>query len=99
MSNTQIYRGVIVGYRRGTNNQYPRQVYVVVDINKKSVYALIGCKVVAKDSKENTYIGKIVKIVGSRNPKAIVVFRRNIPGSLIGKPVIIKAPKIVSSSK
>ncbi len=82
------YVGVIVGYRRGSNTQYTNQVLVVVE--RANPHSLVGCRVVARDSKGNSYIGRVVKVVGSRNPKAVVVFRRNVPGQLIGSSVLIE---------
>lgn len=85
------YTGIIVGYRRGTNTQYPSQVYITISgVDRKTIHSFIGSKVIARDSKGNVYIGRVVKVLGSRNPKAVVVFRRNIPGQLIGKPVLIE---------
>lgn len=87
-----LLRGVIVGYRRGSNTQYPNQVYVLADVDSRLIYSLVGCKVRAIDTKGNTYVGKVVKVIGSRNPKLIVHFKRSIPGQLIGKQVLIEKP-------
>ena len=84
-------RGVVVGYRRGTNTQYVNQVLVrVVDTVMKRVDSLIGAKVLVKDQWGNTYIGKVVKVhARGRNNVVIVRFNRNVPGQVIGEPAQI----------
>ena len=85
-----MYYGMVLGYRRGPNTQYPGQVVVSVLADRKVVYSLVGSKVKVKDKYNNTYIGRVVRVVGSRNPKVLVTFNKNIPGQLIGKQVIIE---------
>ena len=84
-------RGVVVGYRRGTNTQYTNQVLVrVVDTVMKRVDSLIGAKVLVKDPWGNSYVGKVVKVhARGRNNVVIVRFNRNVPGQVIGEPVQI----------
>lgn len=82
--------GLILSYRHGSNEQYPRQVLVGVPVDRKSVHGLIGAKVIARDEYGNVYTGKVTKVLGSRNPKLVVVFGRSVPGQLIGKPVIVE---------
>lgn len=82
--------GLVLSYRRGSNKQYPGQVLVSVPIDRKRVHGLIGTKVIVKDKHGNVYIGKVIGALGSRNPKLIVVFKRSVPGQLIGKPVIVE---------
>lgn len=83
-------KGLVLGYRRGSNEQYPRQVLVSVLVDRKSVHSLVGAKAVIRDRYGNTYIGKVVKVLGSRNSKLLVVFRRSVPGQLISRPVILE---------
>ncbi len=84
-------RGVVVGYRRGTNTQYTNQVLVrVVDTVMKRVDSLIGAKVLVRDQWGNSYIGKVVRVhARGRNNVVIVRFNRNLPGQVIGEPVQI----------
>ncbi len=84
-------RGVVVGYRRGTNTQNTNQVLVrVVDTVMKSVDSLIGAKVLVKDKWGNSYVGKVVRVhARGRNNVVIVRFNRNVPGQVIGEPVQI----------
>lgn len=84
------YMGLALSYRRGSSEQYPRQVLVSVPVDRKSVHSLIGAKVLVKDKYGNIYIGKVTKVLGSRNPKLVAVFKKGVPGQLIGKPVIVE---------
>ncbi len=78
--------GIILGYRRGTNTQYVNQVLIkVIDFNAARVDNLIGSKVLTKDKHGNEYRGKVVRVhARGRNNVVIAVFRRNLPGQLIG---------------
>ena len=75
--------GVILGYQRGPNEQYPNYVLVRVARDYKEACRLIGHKVVYKDKWGNEYIGKVVRAHG-KNGVVVVRFRRNIPGQAIG---------------
>lgn len=91
LSSDNVITGIVSGYKRGLGTQYPKQAYVVVNTERKRAYSLVGCKVRAQDHEGNIYIGKVVKVIGSRNPKLLVVFRRNLPGQMIGKTVFLEA--------
>jgi len=81
-------KGLILGYRRGTNTQYPNEVllklYGVDDRGHASQF--IGKKVVYVDEKGNTYRGKIIGVHG-RKGVVRAVFNPNLPGQAIGKEV------------
>jgi len=83
--------GIVLGYRRGSNTQYPRQVLVkVIESIKKRVDNLIGAKVLVKDKYGNKYTGKIIKVhARGKNNVVIAVFRRNLPGQAIGAEAVI----------
>jgi len=83
MSTTTKINGVILGYRKGNNTQYNNEVYVKVFMDPKSVYGLIGSKVVIRDNHGNVYKGKVVKIHSHKNSIVIVRFDPGIPGQLI----------------
>ncbi len=78
-----------MGYRRGAGRQYNSQVLVKVFVEPKRVGTLVGAKVIASDRYGNVYRGKIVKIHSFSKSVAIVVFRPNIPGQMIGHIVTI----------
>jgi len=88
-SKSNIVIGRILGYKRGSGRQYNNKVLIKVFIDSKNIHKLIGSKVIAKDSKDNTYNGKIVKIHSTKNTVAIAHFKPNIPGQLIGSTVSI----------
>jgi large subunit ribosomal protein L35Ae len=75
--------GVILGYRKGSNKQYNNEVYVRVFTDLKSVYGLIGSKVIARDTYGNVYRGKVVKVHGCKNGVVVVRFDPGIPGQMI----------------
>jgi len=83
--------GVVVGYRRGSNTQYPRQVLIkVVNSITKKVDNLVGAKLLVKDIYGNEYHGKIIRVhARGRNNIVIGVFNRNLPGQAIGAEVLI----------
>ncbi|HIP56741.1 MAG TPA: 50S ribosomal protein L35ae [Ignisphaera aggregans] len=86
---TKHIRGVIMGYRRGSNTQYNNQVLVKVFIEPKLVGTLVGAKVIASDRYGNVYRGKIIRIHSFNKSIAVVVFKPNIPGQMIGQLVTI----------
>ncbi len=81
-----MVKAIIVGYRRGTNTQYPQQVILRVEgVSAKEVYRYLSRKVVYRDEKGNVYRGRIVRKHGARNPTVIAVFHPNLPGQAIGR--------------
>ena len=82
-------RGAIIGYRRGSARQYNNQVLVKVFVDPKRVGSLVGAKVIASDRYGNVYRGRIVKIHSFSKSIAVVVFKPNIPGQMIGHLVSI----------
>ncbi len=86
---SNIVIGRILGYKRGSGRQYNNKVLIKVFIDSKNIHKLIGSKVIVKDSKDNMYNGKIIKIHSTKNTVAIARFKPNIPGQLIGSIVNI----------
>ena len=86
------YVGVILGYRRGSNTQYPGEVIAVIRgvDSYKEASRLIGARAVIVDRHGNTYHGKIVGVHGRRG-KVRLVFKPNLPGQLIGSEFRIVA--------
>ncbi len=79
------FRAVILGYRRGTNTQYPRQVILKVEgVSLKVARGLAGRRVVYRDRYGNVYRGRILRTHGARNPLLIARFDRPLPGQAIG---------------
>lgn len=78
--------GLILGYRRGTNIQYPNEVlakvYGVDD--KSSASRLIGWKAIYVDKHGNRYSGKVIGVHG-RKGVIRIVFKPNLPGQAIGE--------------
>ena len=91
MSGNKAGVGIVLGYRRGSNIQYPRQVLIkVISASLKKVDNLIGAKLLVRDPYGNTYHGKIVRVhARGRNNVVIGVFNRNLPGQAIGAEVLI----------
>ncbi len=78
-------RAVIVGYRRGSNTQYPRQVILKVEgVPLKVAKGLAGKRVVYRDRHGNVYRGRILRRHGARNPLLLARFERPLPGQAIG---------------
>ncbi len=90
MAEARVYTGLVLGYRRGSNTQYENQVLIRVDgvTSRSEASRLIGWRVLYRDSKGNTYHGKIVHVHGNRGV-VIAVFKPNLPGQAIGKNVYI----------
>lgn len=87
------YKGVIKGYRRGPNAQYPNQVLVeVLGVDREKARQLIGSKVEYIDRYGNKYEGVIIRHHGTKNTVR-VKFNPNIPGQAIGDEVTIKPIK------
>lgn len=77
--------GVIMGYRRGTNTQYPQQVIVKLLVNDpKEAGTFLAGKAVYKDRHGNVYRGRVLRLHGRRNGLVIVKFKPNLPGQAIG---------------
>ncbi len=83
--------GVILGYRRGGNEQYENQVRIkVFGINSRSLASrLIGWKVVYRDQHGNEYHGKVVGVLGNRGV-VLARFKPNLPGQAITGRVLLK---------
>ena len=83
--------GIVIGYRRGSNEQYIKQVLIkVISASAKKVDDLISAKLLVKDIHGNEYHGKIVRVhARGRNNVVIGVFNRNLPGQTIGAEVLI----------
>ncbi len=83
--------GIIVGYRRGPNQQYTNQVIMKIDgvVNRRQAARFIGSLVKIVDKHGNVYKGKIV---GTHGCKGYVraVFKPNLPGQLIGVTATIE---------
>lgn len=82
--------GVVLGYRRGTNTQYPNEVLVKFHRveSRSDASRLIGCKVIYKDVYGNVFRGKIVGVHG-RKGVVRAVFKPNLPGQAIGRGTVI----------
>ncbi len=86
--------GLIIGYRRGTNTQYPSEVlakiYGVED--KRQASRFIGWKAVYVDRYGNRYNGRVVGVHG-RKGVVRIVFKPNLPGQAIGEEFRLIPPK------
>lgn len=90
MSCNRRVNAVIVGYRRGSNTQYPSRVLLRVIDENVIPHSLIGKKVIYKDRYGNVYRGKILSVHGKGvNRILIASFKPNIPGQAIGDSAII----------
>jgi large subunit ribosomal protein L35Ae len=79
------FRAIIMGYRRGTNTQYTRQVILRVEgAPLKVARGLAGRRVVYRDRHGNVYRGRVLKPHGARNPLLLARFERPLPGQAIG---------------
>lgn len=89
-SQIKVYTGVILGYRRGSNTQYERQMLIRVDgINSRSEASrLIGWRVAYRDKRGRVFKGKIVRVHGNKGV-VIAVFDPPLPGQAIGDNVYI----------
>ncbi len=92
-SSMSVIKGVIRGYRRGSNAQYCNQLLIRVFVDPKDLGKLIGAKVITRDSHGNTYRGKIIRIHSFRNSVVVAKFKPNLPGQLIGHYVEILSSK------
>jgi len=80
-----MVKAVILGYRRGSNTQYPGQVLLRIEgVSARDAHKFIARRVVYKDGKGNVYRGRIVRKHGARNPVVVAVFEPNLPGQAIG---------------
>ncbi len=90
MTNEKI-TGIIVGYARGPNTQYPQFVLVRLNVSKNTkIDNYIGRKLVVVDKHGNRYVGKIVRKHSRKHPIVRAKFKPNIPGQLIGSTVIVE---------
>ena len=78
-------KGVIMGYRRGTNTQYTSQVLVklLIDDPRKAGLFVAG-RALYRDKHGNVYRGRVVRLHGRRNGVVVVRFTPNLPGQSIG---------------
>jgi len=84
MKDNKNIDAVILGYRRGSNIQYPNQVLLKV-MSNVVLSGLIGKKVIYKDKYGNVYRGKILDVHGKGiNGVLIATFKPNLPGQAIG---------------
>ncbi len=83
--------GVILGYRRGSNEQYESLVRVkVFGIGDRRLASrLIGWRVYYRDEHGNEYHGKVVGVLGNRGV-VLVRFKPNIPGQAITGRVVLQ---------
>ncbi|MBS7604862.1 MAG: 50S ribosomal protein L35ae [Candidatus Bathyarchaeia archaeon] len=83
-------RGIIVNYRLGPREQYPREYILQFQgINsRREAWQLIGRRVSWTDGKKNTIVGVIVAPHGN-NGLVRARFRRGLPGQALGTEVKI----------
>lgn len=83
-------QAVILGYRRGPNDQNPNQVLLRIEgvYTFRDASRFIGTKLVYRDRYGNVYRGKIIKPHG-RKGVVRAVFEPNLPGQAIGDIVEI----------
>ncbi|MDK2384791.1 MAG: 50S ribosomal protein L35ae [Candidatus Korarchaeota archaeon] len=83
-------RGVIMGYRRGSNTQYTSEVLVYVPgvAGRREASRLIGRRAVYVDEKGNVYRGRVTRVHGNRGVLR-ASFTPNLPGQAIGREIKI----------
>ena len=83
--------GVILGYRRGSNEQYENQVRIkVFGINDRRLASrLIGWRVMYRDQYGNVYRGKVIGVLGNRGV-VLARFKPNLPGQAITGLVVLE---------
>jgi len=84
--------GRVLNFRLGLKKRYPKELLVKLGESKADVAKLIGRKVVLEDSHGNKYIGKVLKPHGNRGV-AVVRFRKDLPGDVLGREVKVLAPQ------
>ncbi len=78
-------KGIIMGYRRGTNTQYPRQVLVKLLIDDpRKAGMFVGGRALYRDKHGNTYKGRVLRLHGRKNGVVVVRFEPSLPGQSIG---------------
>lgn len=75
--------GSVLSFRIGMKRRYSKELLIKLGESKSDVAKLIGKKVVVEDLNGNKYIGKVLKPHG-RNGVAVVSFRKDLPGQVIG---------------
>ncbi len=80
---------IILGYRRGGNEQYENQVLLKAPGDYREASKLIGKKVIYKDGHGNVYKGKIIRVHG-RKGVVIAVFKPNLPGQAFGGVAVVE---------
>jgi len=95
-ADVKIYTGVIVGYRRGTNTQYEKQMLIRVDgVNSRNEASkLIGWRVAYRDKSGRIFHGKIVRVHGNKGI-VVAVFDPPLPGQAIGGNVYIHPKGVI----
>jgi large subunit ribosomal protein L35Ae len=90
VAEARVLTGLVVGYRLGSNTQYENQVLIRIDgvTRDKEAARYIGWRVIYRDSKGNTYRGRIIRTHGGKGV-LIAVFKPNLPGQARGGTVYI----------
>lgn len=78
--------GKVLSFRLGLNRRYPKELLVKLGERESDVAKLVGKEVVVEDSKGNKYVGKVLKPHG-KSGVAVVRFRKDLPGHVIGLDV------------
>jgi len=84
--------GRVMNFRLGLKRRYPKELLVKLGESEADVAKLVGRKVVLEDAHGNRYVGKVLKPHG-RSGVAVVRFRRDLPGDVIGREVTVLAPQ------
>ncbi|GBF08341.1 50S ribosomal protein L35Ae [Aeropyrum pernix] len=86
-------RGVVLGYRRGTNTQYPQHALVKLlldDPRKAGLY--VSGVAFYRDRYGNVYKGRVLRLHGRRGGVVVVKFNPPLPGQATGGVVeVVKA--------
>ncbi|BAN90926.1 50S ribosomal protein L35ae [Aeropyrum camini] len=78
-------RGVILGYRRGTNTQYTQHALVKLlldDPRKAGLY--VSGTALYRDRYGNVYKGRVLRLHGRRGGVVVVRFKPPLPGQAVG---------------
>jgi len=87
-----VISGRVMNFRLGLKRRYPRELLVKLGESKADVAKLVGRKVVLKDSHGNKYVGTVLKPHGNKGV-AVVRFRKDLPGDVVGREVTVLAPR------
>jgi large subunit ribosomal protein L35Ae len=83
-----VTSGRILNFRLGLKRRYPRELLVKLGESEADVARLIGRKVLLTDAHGNKYVGKVLRPHGRRGV-AVVRFRKDPPGDVIGREVTV----------